>query len=325
MRSGRRRVLGVIGGSLAAAGGFPSSLLAQQAGRVHRLGIFGIGASDDVRRAVQPFLGLLAKAGFAEGKNLEVVIKAGASDSAPPDPVAAELVAAKPDAILVASPAVIALKRHTATIPIVAVIGFDPVAAGLVASLAHPGGNVTGVSLLSVETGDKRVELIKEAFPGVRRVHYLNQKGNMHFNHEAHARRLGLSHEPLPIESAADLDAFFARPLGRDEAIHVATSQLNFVLREAIVAHANRARAQIVYPFVECVAAGGLIAYAGDLGFAMARAMNIVARIFSGADPAGIAFEQATRVVLVVNLRTARQIGIAIPQSVLLRADRVIE
>lgn len=326
MRSSRRRVLGVMGSAVAAACGFPSPVFSQQPGRVYRFGILGIGDIEGVRRNLPPFLGLLAKAGFVEGKNLEVVIRAAPSESVPLDATAAQLARDDPDVILVASaPGALALKRASAVIPVVAVVGFDPVAGGLVSSLSHPGGNVTGVTLLSVETGNKRVELIKEAFPGVRRIHYLNQKGNMHFNDEVHARKLGLTHEPLAIESARDLEAFFARPLGRDEAVNVATSQLNFVLRETMVAHANRARAQIVYPFVECVAIGGLVAYAGDLGFAMARAMSMVARILNGADPAQIAFEQATRVVLAVNLRTARQVGIAIPRSILIRADQVIE
>ena len=324
MQSGRRRHLGLLGGLLAAASGFLLPASAQQ--RLYRLGILGIGDAEGVRRILPPFLGMLGKAGFVEGRNLEVIIRAGPSETVPLEPAAVQLVRDAPDVILVASaPGALALKKVTATVPIVAVVGFDPVAGGLVASLARPGGNVTGVTLLSVETGNKRVELIKEAFPGVRRVHYLNQKGNMHFNDEVHARQLGLTHEPLVVESSADLEAFFARPLGRDEAINVATSQLNFVLRETIVALANRARAQIVYPFVECVDIGGLVAYAGDLGFAMARAMDMVARIFRGEKPAQIAFEQATRVVLAVNLKTAKQIGVSIPQSVLLRADRVIQ
>jgi putative ABC transport system substrate-binding protein len=304
----------------------PRALMGQNAARTYRLGVLGIGDVDGVRKILPPFLAMLAKAGFAEGTNLEVIVRVGASETVPLEPAAVELVRDAPDVILVASaPGALALRKVTATVPVVAVVGFDPVAGGLVASLARPGGNITGVTLLSVETGNKRVELIKEAFPAVRRVHYLNQKGNMHFNDEVHAGRLGLTHEPLPVESAADLEAFFARPLGREEAINVATSQLNFVLSQRLVTLANRARAQIVYPFVECVDMGGLIAYAGDLGFAMARAMNTVARILKGEKPAEIAFEQVSRVVLAVNLKTAKQIGITIPQSVLLRADRVIQ
>jgi putative tryptophan/tyrosine transport system substrate-binding protein len=220
---------------------------------------------------------------------------------------------------------VFALKRATVKIPIVAVIGFDPVKAGLVASLARPGGNITGVTLQSIETGSKRVELLKEAFPGTQRIYYLNQKTNLHFieRDREQARRLGVEMVAAPIDSKEELEAFFARRF-HAEAVSVATSGLNYVLRTPMIAAAHEARVPVAYPFVECVYEGGLMAYAGDLRFAMGRAMHLMAQILNGANPAELAFEQSSRISLVVNMKTAQALQMAIPESVLLRADEVI-
>lgn len=318
----RRGVLALAGAAALA----PAWTLAQQAGRTYRLSVLAFGERAAARRSIEPFLGMLAKDGFAEGRNLAVELHLAATESLPLEPLAAEAIAANPDVIVVLStPGVFALKRATSKIPIVVVIGFDPVKAGLVASLARPGGNITGVTLQSVETGNKRVELLKEAFPDTRRIYYLNQKANLHFmaNDAPYARKLGIEMEGVAVEKREDVEAFFARGF-RAEGVSVATSALNYVLREPMVAAANKARAPIVYPFVECVYGGGLMAYAGDLRFAMARAMHLVAQILKGANPGELAFEQSSRISLAVNLKTAHALQLAIPESVLLRADEVI-
>jgi len=318
----RRGVLALAGAAALA----PAWTLAQQPGRMYKLGVLGFGERAAVQPMLEPFLAVLAKAGFAEGRNLAVDLHLTASESLPLDDAAAQVVAAKPDAIFVGSnPGVYALQRATKTIPIVAVIGFDPVKAGLIESFAHPGGNLTGVSLLSVETGNKRLEVLKEAFPDTRRVYYLNQKANLHFieNDRVHAQRLGIEIAPAVVESGQDVETFFARRFSA-EGVSVATSQLNYLLRQQMVSAANKARVPIVYPFSECVYAGGLMAYAGDLRYAMARVMQLVAQILKGANPAGLAFEQSTRISLVVNMKTAQALKLAIPESVLLRADEVI-
>jgi putative ABC transport system substrate-binding protein len=319
----RRRFVTLIGGALAAP-----LARAQQPARVQRLGIMGAGPQEGVRRSFEPFLPFLAQAGFVEGKNLQVEIHTTPTESAPQDALAAQLAAAKLDVILVVTHSgALALRKAVTTTPVVVVTGADPVAAGLVPSLARPGGNITGVTILSIEVGNKRIELIKEAFPGTRRIHYLNQRGNMHFNEEPqrHAKSLGMSHEPVVIEGGRDLELFFGQKFGAGEFGHVGLSQTNYVLRGAIIEHASRARLPVVYPFIECADEGGLIAYASDLRVGVTRAMQFVVRILKGEAPADIPFEQAMRIVLAVNLKTARALGVKIPQPVLLRADRVIE
>lgn len=327
----RRQFVGWAGKAIALSAlslVLPALSLAQQPDRVYRLGVMGFGELDAVRKTLKPFLGVLAQAGFTEGKNLQIELRVAPSESLPLDAAAAELVAAKPDAMFVASnPGAAALKRATSAIPIVLVTGADPVGLGLIQSFAHPGGNLTGVTSLSTEAGNKRVELVKEAFPGTRRIHYFNQKSNMRFNeeHRRHAQKLGMAHEFAVVENAHDLDTFFTRAFGPGEVISVGLSQTNFAMREAIVARASAARVPAIYPFLEAAEAGGLIAYSADLRDVVGRAMQMVARILKGARPADIPFEQATRVSLVINQKTARALGITIPQVVLLRADRVIE
>lgn len=318
----RRRLVQAMG----VASLLPVGAFAQTAARTYRLGILGFGDSAGYLKSIAPYLGLLAQHDLVEGRNLVLEVRTVASETQPMDAAAAELAAAKCDAIFVASPGgAFALRKATSTVPIVIMVGFDPVAAGLINSFARPGGNVTGVTLLSVETGNKRLELLMEAFPATRRVYYLNQKGNMQFFDASHADRLRIAYEPLAIENAGELAAFFARPLPAGTAIDVATSSVNFILRQAIAEHANRARVPAVFPYVEAAEAGGLLAYASDLRAATVRLIDILARVLKGAKPAETPFERAAKVVLVVNLRTARETGLSIPQSVLLRADRVIE
>lgn len=327
----RRQFVGWAGRAIALSAlslALPALSLAQQPDRVYRLGVMGFGELDAVRKTLNPFLGVLAQAGFTEGKNLQIELRVAPSESLPLDAVAAELVAAKPDAIFVPSnPGAAALKRATSAIPIVLVTGADPVALGLIQSFARPGGNLTGVTSLSIEAGSKQVELIKEAFPATRRIHYFTQKANMHLNEarRRHAQKLGMAHDLVVVENAQDLDTFFTKAPGPGEVISVGLSQMNFAMREAIVARANAARIPAIYAFLEAVEAGGLIAYAADLRDVVGRAMQMVARILKGARPAEIPFEQATRVSLVINQKTARALGITIPQVVLLRANRVIE
>ena len=323
MTSRRRRLLLALGlASLAPL------CAAQQAPRMHRLGLFGFGSREATIRSFDPLLQLLAKSGFVVGKNLEVVYSIAASDSEPLGALATELAASRLNAILVTSvTGALALKRATQTTPVIALIGSDPVAEGLIASTARPGANITGVTILSIETGNKRVELLKEMFPATRRVYWLTNAANMRYIEQSkpHAKTLGMELVPLPVEGPQDLESFFARPMRKDEAIHVGTSQPNFVMCKQIVALANQARAPIVYPFPECAQAGGLVSYASDFGVAVVRSAALLVQVLKGANPAEIPFEQAMHVNTVVNLKTARALGITVPRSVLIRAAQVIE
>jgi putative ABC transport system substrate-binding protein len=316
----RRRFVALAGSVLA----LPGRSFAQ---RMYRLGAIGMGDREGSLQSLEPFLRVLAGSGFVAGKNLELDLRIAKGEH-DLSQTAASLVQARPDVIFAPSPAIaLAARKATASIPIVAVLGTDPVALGLAASYAAPGGNVTGVALLAIETGHKRLEILKEAFPATRRVRYLTQKDALRFAEEAkpQAAKLGMAIDPYSFETVADLQAFFARPLEHDESIHVGTSALTYIYRDQIVALANSSRARIIYPFIECAQAGGLIAYAGDLRYAMTRAMHLVAQILKGANPATLAFEQVTRISLAINVKTARALGIAIPQPLLLRADQVID
>lgn len=320
----RRRMLLAAGAGLC----LPWVCSAQQAGRVYRLGLFGFGAREGVIASFEPLLLLLAKSGFVRGSNLEVIYRIAPSDSVPLETAATELAASKLDAVVVPSPeGALALKKATSTLPIVALVGVDPVAEGLVSNLARPGGNITGVAVLAIETGNKRLELLKEVFPSARRVYWLTNGANMRYIELArpHASKLGLTLVPSLVEGQKDVEVFFARSFAADEAVHVGTSQINFALCERIAQLANRSRVRAVYPFAQCVDAGGLIAYASDFGAAIERIEHIVVQILNGTKPGEVPFEQAMHVNTIVNMKTARALGIAIPRAVLLRAQRIVE
>ncbi len=325
MTSTRRRRLTLAIAALLAA---PYGATAQQPGRVYRMGFLAFGERAVVTRNLRPFLDALAKAGFEDGRNLVVELRVVATESEPLDDVARELAALHLDVVFIPSPnGAKAMRRATAETPIVALLGSDPVADGLAVSLARPGGNVTGVNVLAIDTNQKRLELLSELYPGKRQIGYLTQKANLRFVEETRplAQKLGLSLEPITFETIDELEARFPKTAPNAMAILVGGTPVNFVCREAIVRLANRARIAIVYPSVEYAEAGGLISYGGDLPFAIGRAMQIVVLVLKGGKPSEIPFEQATRINLTVNRKTAAAIGMQIPQGILLRADRLIE
>jgi putative ABC transport system substrate-binding protein len=274
--------------------------------------------------------------GYIEGQTIAIEYRyaEGKVDRAPE--LAAELVRLKVDIIVVASGDqwIRAAKNATKTIPIVmAGLGSDPVRAGHVESLARPGGNVTGLTALARELGGKRLELLKEAVPKLSRVAVLYDPANPPSLHEvkellpADARALKLTIQPWQIRAVDDFEKVFAAlNKQRPDGLYAATAgPLMRPNEKRIVGFALKSRLPSMYSSREHVEAGGLMSYGADLADSYRRVAYYVDRILKGAKPADLPVEQPTKFELVINLKTAKQIGLTIPQSLLYKADKVIK
>ena len=259
-------------------------------------------------------------------------MRRGSCDRAPE--LAAELVRIKVDIIVTGGAiAIRAAKNATKTIPIVMMgQGIDPIEAGLVDSLARPGGNVTGVTNLMGELAGKRLELLKEAVPKVARVAVLYDPaipGSLREVKEAllvAARALGLTIQPWEVRDAGGFEKVFAAlNKQRPDGLYVPTSPLMFANEKRIVGFALKSRLPSMYTRREFVDAGGLMSYGADLANSYRRVAYFVDRILKGAKPADLPVEQPTKFELVINLKTAKQIGVTIPPEVLARATRLIK
>jgi putative ABC transport system substrate-binding protein len=310
------------------------SASAQQPKKVPRIGYLSSGdpASESIRS--EPIRAALRDLGYIEGQNITIEYRytEGKRDWAPK--LAVELVRAKVDIIVVAggAPWIRAAKNATKTIPIVmSGAGIDPVVAGFVESLARPGGNVTGVTLLSRELGGKRLELLKEAVPKLSRVAVLYEPGLLGPAHElkevqAAARALGLTVRSWEVRDADGFEKVFAAlNKERPDGLYVPGGPLVATNRKRIVDFAAKSRLPSVYNSREFVDAGGLMYYGVDPAESYRRVAYYVDRILKGAKPADLPVEQPTKFELVINLKTAKQIGVTIPQSLLYRADKVIK
>jgi putative ABC transport system substrate-binding protein len=307
--------------------------LAQPAGKVWRVGFLSPApASSPVWKArLDQLKAGLRELGYAEGKNLALELRWAEGDPARLAGLAAELARLKPDVIVTATtPAAMALKRATQTVPIVLASVGDPVFTGLVPSLARPGGNLTGSSLFTADESAKRVELIVDALPRTKRVALLINPGNPLWagsvkQVERVAAALKLELHYLEARAPAELEgAIAAAASKRADAIVVVEDSL-FTgeaprLAALAVKHKVPAIGQVVF-----ADAGGLIGNGTDQLALFRRAAVFVDKILKGAKPADLPIEQATRFELVVNLKTARALGIALPKELLLRADRVID
>jgi putative tryptophan/tyrosine transport system substrate-binding protein len=311
------------------------SASAQQPKKVHRIGY--LSSQDPARESARSEAIRLAlrERGYIEGHNIAIEYRfaEGKVDRAPE--LAAELVRLNVDIIVVTGGTnwVRAAKNATKTIPIVMVgVGVDPVEAGLVESLARPGGNVTGLTLLFRELAGKRLELLKEAVPKLVRVAVLydptNSVGALEVKEvlPVAARALKLNIQTWEIRTADDFERVFtALNKQRPDGLYAhPTGPLIFANQKRLAGFALRSRLPSVYYNREAVDAGGLMYYGADLVDSYRRVAYYVDRILKGAKPADLPVEQPTKFELVINLKTAKQIGLTIPQSVLYRADRVI-
>jgi putative tryptophan/tyrosine transport system substrate-binding protein len=269
--------------------------------------------------------------GYAEGKNVVFERRWGEGNEERVSKLAAEFVGLKMELIVTAGTnATIAAKRVTSTIPIVMATGSDPVALGLARSLRQPGGNVTGMTSINSELAAKRLGFLKIVAPRVSRVAILWEEGSAAGppavrEAEAAAKAAGLTIRSVPVRGSADIEAGFATAVrNRAGALSIVPNPMFFANRKRIADLAVKHRLPTVVGQREFVEAGGLIGYAADFLDLFRRAATFVDKILKGARPGDLPIEQPTKFELIINLKTAKALGLTIPQSLLLRADEVI-
>lgn len=325
----RRRQFLLIAGAILA---IPSAGVAQQQGKIWRIGFLQGGARPSNGLPPVPLREGLAALGYVEGSNVVYEGRWAEAKFERLPALAAELVQRRVDAIVVTGwLACQALKRATATIPIVAAGVGDAVESGLVVSLSRPGGNLTGMSDVEAELSSKRLQLLKETFPKASRIAILWNQDDLgmtlrYRKIEAAARDLAVSIQALGVREPDDFDtAFSAMNRERPDALFLVTDALTSLNRKRVIEFAATHRIPTMYEFSSYVQEGGLMSYGPDPGDRLRRAAYFVDRILKGAKPGDLPMEQPTRYFLFINLKTATALGLTIPQSVLLRAERVIE
>ena len=315
--------------ALAAA---PVTARAQPAGKVWRIGWLasGSGLGPGVVELVDAFREELRTLGYAEGRNLSIEFRFAAGKEARLPELAAELAQLKVDLIMtVSTTQATAAKRATSTIPIVMVAPTDVLIGGLVASLARPGGNVTGMTFLSADLAGKRLQLLREVLPRATRVAVLTNKGPatplLLEQLEAAARQMGIALIVRQEDEVAALEAAFAAMRReRAQALWVQSTPFSSVHRKQIVELASQHRLPTISESRIFVDVGGLMSYGPSFPEMFRRSAHYVDRIFKGAKPADLPIEQPTKFEMIINLKTAKALGLTIPQSVLARADEVI-
>jgi ABC-type uncharacterized transport system substrate-binding protein len=305
------------------------SVLAQQSRKVYRVGYLVPGASVDASPAIEAFRQGLQALGYVEGQNIVIELRFSKGDAGQFPKFAAELVRLKVDCIVTLGlPAIHSAKQATSTIPIVMNVADDPVQMGLIASLARPGGNITGFTNISSELTGKRVELLKEAFPKVNRIGLLwgGQSGAAHFREiEAPARALRVKVQPLEMKGPGALEnTFRTARKDTDALIVVAASWLNSY-RARILDLAVKTRILAIYTSSPFVLEGGLMSYGADGLDQYRRVAIYVDKLLKGTKPGDLPVEQPKKFEFMINLKAAKQIGLTIPPNVLVRADRVIK
>jgi ABC-type uncharacterized transport system substrate-binding protein len=313
------------------AAAWPPVARAQQRAKLPIIGFLGAATRSARSQWVAAFAQRLHELGWIEGRTVEIEYRWAEGRSERFTEIAAEFVRLKVDVIVTyATPPVIAAKEATAVIPIVSAVMGDPVGAGLVASLARPGGNVTGLSNQSADLAGKQVELLREVVPGLRRLAVLANVSNPVSRVEmgevqAAAKALGLDVVPLEIRRAEDIAPAFETLKGRAQALYVAGDPLMITNRVRINTLALGARLPTTYNQREYVEAGGLMSYGPNFPDLFRRAGDYVDKILRGTKPADIPVEQPTKFDLVINLTTAKTLGLDVPATLLVRADEVIE
>jgi putative tryptophan/tyrosine transport system substrate-binding protein len=326
----RREFLGAVAGGLLAA---PRAADAQPAGKVYRIGLLDYSSPDPGRQAWwNAFRQRMKELGYVEGQNITFEPRWAQGENNRLPKLAAELVGLKVDLVVTGGTnAAIAAKRATSTIPIVTANGADPVAVGLVASLGRPGGNVTGMTSINNELAGKRLDVLRIVAPRAARIAILwdekNEGSQLGLGGtEAAAKTAGLTLLSVPLSSAAGLEAAFATVVrGRAGALIVVASPPLFAHRKRIAELAVKHRLPTVGGSREYAEAGGLASYGADYPDLFRRAAVYVDKILKGAKPADLPMEQPTTFELVINLKTAKALGLTIPQSLLGRADEVIQ
>jgi putative tryptophan/tyrosine transport system substrate-binding protein len=305
---------------------------AQQQGKLPKVGFLSGLSASVISARLEAFRNGLSDLGYSEGKNIAIEYRwaEGKLDRLPE--LAAELIRFKPDVIVTSGPPTTrAVQRATNTIPIVMAFDSDPVGNGFVASLARPGRNITGLSALFPEIGGKRLELLKDIFPGLSRIAALGnskEPANAQSVRETElaAEKLGVKFQYFDVLVFSDIEAAFRSARnGRADAVLLLAGYIFNSHPMELAAHANKNRLATMYQGSEYVEAGGLMSYGTNIAALFRRAATYVDKILKGAKPAELPVEQPTKFELVINLKAAKQIGLTIPPNVLGRADKVIK
>jgi len=329
MRIGRLGLVVVVALGILAA---PLAADTQPPGKVYRIGILPPGPISPRMHLWEAFRQGLRELGYVEGLNITLIIRSPERGPEQLPDLAAELVGLKVDVIVTATESgVQAAKQATKAIPIVMAVTADPVETGLIASVARPGSNITGLSLIAPELTGKRLELLKEVVPRASRIGVLSVPANLTSpaqmkQAEVAARSLGVKLQALEVRSPNDLEsAFQAAIRARAGALFVPDSALFYTHRTRIVELAAKHRLPAIYGIREFVESGGLISYGASIPDSYRRAAAYVDKILKGAKPADLPVEQPTKFELVINLKTAKALGLTFPHSILVRADHVIQ
>jgi putative tryptophan/tyrosine transport system substrate-binding protein len=323
----RREFISLLGGAVA----WPLAVRAQQPANTRTIGHLGPATPLVESQRVAAFVHRLRELGWIENRTIAIEYRWAEGRSERFSEIAAEFVRLKVDVIVTyATPTVIAVKQATSVIPIVFAVAGDPVNTGLVASLARPGGNVTGLSVLQNELAGKRLELLREVVPALRRLAIMGNAENPAAvldmgDARTVARTLGLNVVTLEIRRAEDIAPAFEALKGRADALYVCADPLVNANRVRINTWALGARLPTVYQYREDLEAGGLMSYgANDLDM-FRRAAELTDKVLRGAKPADIPVEQPTKFELFINLTTAKALSITFPPNLLAIADEVIE
>ena len=300
----------------------------QQSNNVHRIGFLAFGSPSSYATRTAAFRERLRQLGYVEGKNIQIYYQYAEKDF---DTLVADMIARKVDVIVTGgTPPAIAAKKATATIPIVVAVSGDMVGAGLVASLAHPGGNVTGLTSIASDLSGKRLELLKDVLPKVSRVAILNNPVNKSHppqveESEVAGRAVGIQVQILDVSTPDQFESAFQASLReKAEALIVLPEGLFTSHRTRLVDFTIQSKVPAVFYDNEFVKAGGLMSYGVSYPDLFRRAADYLDKILKGAKPSELPVEQPTKFELIINLKAANKIGLTIPPNVLARADRVI-
>ena len=323
----RRHFMTLLGGAAV----WPLAARAQQATKLPTIGFLGANTASFERRSIDAFVQRMRELGWVESRTVVTEYRWAEGRDDRFVEIAAEFIRLKVNVILTyGTPSTLAAKKATAVVPIVFAAAGDPVGTGLVASLARPGGNVTGLSIQQTDTATKRLELLREVVPSVRRLAILTHVGSLNAMLEMNEVRvaagaLGLEVIVLEVQQPADITPAMEAIKGRVDALYVASAPLLSTNRVRINTLALVAQLPTMHTFRQWVEAAGLMSYGPNFPDLFRRAADLVDKVLRGAKPADIPVEQPTKFDLVINLTTARALGLAIPPTLLARADEVIE
>ena len=329
----RRQFISLLGGASLSMRSMIA--LAETNGRMPKVAVLIVGNVDDPESTamISAFEGGMRAAGWTKDVNVHLDYSRGGTDPQHAALAAAEVAASKPDVVVaIGSPVVVAMQRVTTTIPIVFAVVSDPVGQGVVPNLAHPGGNVTGFSNLEPGIGGKWLELLKEIAPGVTKVAVMFNPATSPYNElfersvEDGARTFGVQVSRVPVHDDAEIAAVFERLAGQSDAgLLVPSDAFTYFRSATIVALAAKHWLPAIYPFRRFTTEGGLVAYGVDTFEQMRTTASYVDRILKGAKPGDLPVQMPIKYTLIINLKTAKALGLNVPARLLATADEVIE